>query len=245
VAAGQGLSAQCSYDDIGASNQLKAYAGELGTAKVRLHLCFFGQGRIYMLIWKVGGDRAMAAKQFADRLGNIDDKLVQQASDSLRVEVKKRKWRRLISLTVAILVILAICGFAAYKLGVSDLWIQKPSPDPVETVQSAIKNQADKDYASMARVDEVAIDEAETARKIEAYTGSDLAAARGWSNEYLQEHFIAIRAKYYVEYDHTKTFLEDGSIDQYFYLVEDTRSGKWTIIDNSTNGEPLRNTEEQ
>jgi hypothetical protein len=181
----------------------------------------------------------MTAKQFADRLGNIDDKLVQQASDSLWIEVRKHTWRRWISLVAAILILLAICGFAAYEFRGGDFWIQKPSPDPVETVQSAIKNQADKDYASMARVDEVAIDEAETARKIEAYTGSDLAAARGWSNEYLQEHFIAIRAKYYVEYDHTKTFLEDGSIDQYFYLVEDTRSGEWTIIDNSTNGEPL------
>lgn len=182
----------------------------------------------------------MTAKQFADRLGNIDDKLVQQASDSLRIEVKKHKWRRLISLVAAILIILSICGFAAYELGVfNDLWIQKLSTDPVETVQSAIENQADKDYTSMVRVDEVAVDEAETARKIEEYTGSDLAAARGWSNEYLHEHFIAIRAKYYVEYDHTKTFLEDGSVDQYFYLVEDTRSGEWTIIDNSTNGEPL------
>ena len=181
----------------------------------------------------------MTAKQFADRLGNIDDQLVPQASDSLRIEGRKQKSRRLISLVAAILIILAICGFAAYELGVFDLWIQAPSPDPVETVQSAIENQANKDYASMVRVDEVAIDEAETARKIEEYTGSDLAVARGWSSEYLQEHFIAIRAKYYVEYDHTKTFLEDGSVDQYFYLVEDTRSGEWTIIDNSTNGEPL------
>ena len=28
------------------------------------------------------------------------------------------------------------------------------------------------------------------------------------------------------------------NIDQFFYLIEDTENGVWTIIDNSTNGEP-------
>ena len=36
----------------------------------------------------------------------------------------------------------------------------------------------------------------------------------------------------------TKTFLDDGNIDQFFYLVEDTKTGLWMIIDNSTNGQP-------
>ena len=71
---------------------------------------------------------------------------------------------------------------------------------------------------------------------IENYTGSELAQSRGWTDDYLAEHFLAVRAKYYVEYDHTKTFLDDGNIDQFFYLIEDTESGVWTIIDNSTNG---------
>ena len=73
---------------------------------------------------------------------------------------------------------------------------------------------------------------------IENYTGSELAQSRGWTDDYLAEHFLAVRAKYYVEYDHTKTFLDDGNIDQFFYLIEDTENGVWTIIDNSTNGEP-------
>ena len=31
---------------------------------------------------------------------------------------------------------------------------------------------------------------------------------------------------------------EDGDIDQFFYLIEDMETGLWTIIDNSTNGQP-------
>ena len=69
---------------------------------------------------------------------------------------------------------------------------------------------------------------------IERYTGSELAQSRGWTDDYLAEHFLAVRAKYYVEYDHTKTLLDDGNIDQFFYLIEDTDSGVWTIIANST-----------
>ncbi len=88
------------------------------------------------------------------------------------------------------------------------------------------------------RIDEISVDETETKRMIERYTGSELAQSRGWTDDYLAEHFLAVRAKYYVEYDHTKTFLDDGNIDQFFYLIEDTESGVWTIIDNSTNEEP-------
>ena len=73
---------------------------------------------------------------------------------------------------------------------------------------------------------------------IECYTGSEFAHSRWWTDDYLAKHFLAVRAKYYVEYDHTKTFLDDGNIDQFFYLVEDTKTGLWMIIDNSTNGQP-------
>ena len=55
------------------------------------------------------------------------------------------------------------------------------------------------------------------------------------------EHFVVVSAKYYVEYDHTKTFLDDGYTEQYFYLVQDPKTEKWEIIDNtspSTSNEP-------
>ena len=45
---------------------------------------------------------------------------------------------------------------------------------------------------------------------------------------------IVVWAKYYVEYDHTKTFLDDGPTEQYFYLSEDVKTGEWTIVENDS-----------
>ena len=45
---------------------------------------------------------------------------------------------------------------------------------------------------------------------------------------------MCIRDRYYVEYDHTKTFMDDGTIRQYFYLVQDVKTGEWKIIDNTS-----------
>ena len=84
------------------------------------------------------------------------------------------------------------------------------------------------------RVDEVKVDESETERVIKMYTGSDLARSKGWTDEYLAEHFVVVWAKYYVEYDHTKTFRKDGNVEQYFYLTEDTATGKWEIADSTS-----------
>ena len=154
--------------------------------------------------------------------------------------IKFRKLRSPAALIAAIIVLLALCGFAAYELGLFDPWLQKPSADPVKTVQSAIEGQAGKDYTITVRVDEIKIDEDETVRVRARYTGSELAEAWGWTDEYLEEHFIVVWAKYYVEYDHTKTFLDDGSTEQYFYLTEDVKTGEWTIVENDS---PRMNTE--
>lgn len=67
------------------------------------------------------------------------------------------------------------------------------------------------------RVDEIEVDKSETARVVKMYAGSELAASRGWTDEYLAEHFVVVRAKYYVAYDHTKTFMNDGCTEQHFY----------------------------
>ena len=45
---------------------------------------------------------------------------------------------------------------------------------------------------------------------------------------------MVVRAKYYVEYDHTKTFMDDGTTRQDFYLVQDVKTGEWKIIDNTS-----------
>lgn len=80
--------------------------------------------------------------------------------------------------------------------------LQKPSASPTETVRTAIENQMNKEYTIGVHVEEVIVDEEETARVAEMYTGSDLAKKREW-------------------YDHTRTFQEDGCTEQYFYFTRD------------------------
>ncbi len=181
-----------------------------------------------------------------DAFERVDDRFILEAkgyaladmTDAGSTEKRGRGLRRAFVLAAALVALLALCGFAAYEFGLFDPWLQRASADPVETVQSAIEGQLEKEYTLEVRVREISVDEAETKRMIGNYTGSELAQSRGWTDAYLVDHFLAIRAKYYVEYDHTKTFMEDGDIDQFFYLIEDTETGFWTIIDNSTNGQP-------
>ena len=61
---------------------------------------------------------------------------------------------------------------------------------------------------------------------------SDLAEENGWTDEYLDECFVAVRAEYDAEYDGSKTFLTSGSIRQNFYLTKDEETGLWEIFDN-------------
>lgn len=188
----------------------------------------------------------MNADMILDAFERVEDRFIMEAkgcvsadmTDAGSTEKRGRGLKRAAVLAAALAALLALCGFAAYELGLFDPWLQKASADPVETVQSAIEGQLKKEYTLEVRIREISVDKAETKRMIGNYTGSELAQLRGWTDEYLAEHFLAVRAKYYVEYDHTRTFLEDGDIDQFFYLIEDMETGLWTIIDNSTNGQP-------
>lgn len=188
----------------------------------------------------------MNADMILDAFERVEDRFIMEAkgcvsadmTDAGSTEKRGRGLKRAAVLAAALAALLALCGFAAYEWGLFDPWLQKASADPVETVQSAIEGQLKKEYTLEVRIREISVDEAETQRMIGNYAGSELAQSRGWTDEYLAEHFLAVRAKYYVEYDHTKTFLEDGDIDQFFYLIEDMETGLWTIIDNSTNGQP-------
>lgn len=188
----------------------------------------------------------MNADMILDAFERVDDRFIMEAkgcvsadmTDAGSTEKRGRGLKRAAVLAAALAALLALCGFVAYEWGLFDPWLQKASADPVETVQSAIEGQLKKEYTLEVRIREISVDEAETQRMIGNYAGSELAQSRGWTDEYLAEHFLAVRAKYYVEYDHTRTFLEDGEIDQFFYLIEDMETGLWTIIDNSTNGQP-------
>jgi beta-lactamase regulating signal transducer with metallopeptidase domain len=116
----------------------------------------------------------------------------------------------------------------------SDDWIQEASSEPVQAVKIALINQEAKDYTISMSIGSVDIDEEETQRVVNRYLGSELAQSRGWSDSYLGEHFVVVKAYYTVEYDHTKTFMDDGYLEQYFYLTRDTATDLWSIIDNST-----------
>ncbi|MBV1758336.1 MAG: hypothetical protein KMY55_10910 [Dethiosulfatibacter sp.] len=83
------------------------------------------------------------------------------------------------------------------------------------------------------------VDDAETQRQTENYKGSELADKRGWTDQYLTENFLVVRASYDIEYDHTKTFMDDGNLEQYFYLTRNIDTGLWSIIDNSSSS-PLK-----
>lgn len=176
----------------------------------------------------------MNTRKFSDAMSEIDDRYIAEAIYYDKISLPKKRPKRLVVLIAAVITLLALCGFAAYESGLFDPWLQKPSDDPTLTVQRAVEGQADKEYTISVRVDEIEVDETETARVIEMYSGSELAEARGWTDEYLAEHFVVVRAKYYVEYDHTKTFLSDGCTEQYFYLTRDTKTGEWTIADNTS-----------
>ena len=182
----------------------------------------------------------MNVKTFSDAMSELNTKYVDEALSYDKLHMSKVRPRKLSILIAAVIAVLALCGFAAYEFGLFDPWFQKPSTDPVQTVQSAIEGQADKEYTICVRVDEIKVDESETARVIKMYSGSDLATSRGWTDEYLEEHFVVVWARYYVEYDHAKTFMDDGHVEQYFYLTEDTKTKKWEIVDNTSATPPVK-----
>ena len=112
-----------------------------------------------------------------------------------------------------------------------DGWLQEPAADPVEVVRKAIEADAQKTATLSTRVISAALDETETARIVEMYSDSDLAQSRGWTNELLTDHFVAVKAVYEAQYNGTKTFLDSGTITEFFYLTQ-YNDGRWRIVDN-------------
>ena len=39
---------------------------------------------------------------------------------------------------------------------------------------------------------------------------------------------------YYCQYDHTKTFMDDGYCKAHYYLLQDDNTGYWEIVDMMT-----------
>ena len=179
----------------------------------------------------------MNTKQFSEAMGEIDHKYIEkalsyQAKSSSAFHMKRRI---LLPFVAAVIALLLIGSAVAAAVLYGDLWIQRPSKDPVESVRSALENQVGKDYTIAIDIKRVELDEAETQRVVERFIKGVIAERRGWSNEYLAEHFLVLKAVYYAQYDHTQTTRSDGEVTMYFYLTRDVDSGAWTIVDNSGN----------
>lgn len=179
----------------------------------------------------------MNTREFSEALGKIDDRYIEKAisyrgKDTSASIAKRMAPLPLVAAIIAIILI-GTAVAAAFKHG--DLWIQKPANDPIESVRSALRNQIGKDYTIKIEVKSVEIDKAETERTVERYLLGPIAEWNDWSEEYLSEHFLAVKAVYYAEYDHTQTTRSDGEVTMYFYLTQDVESGEWKIVDNSGN----------
>jgi hypothetical protein len=171
-------------------------------------------------------------------IGNIADKYIAEAQP-VAVQPQKSKvvmlFRKTSIRAAAVAASLLLCAFTYYIATGGDLWLQQPAKNPTETVRSAIENQVGKDYTIRIEGKSFEIDEVETARVVERFISGVIAERRSWSDEYLAEHFIVVKAVYYAEYDHTQTTRSDGDVVQYFYLTRDIQSKEWTIVDNSGN----------
>ena len=111
----------------------------------------------------------MNADMLLDAFEKIDDAYIIEARERTAAnsaEKKGERVRRAFVLAAAIIAALALCGFAAYEFGLIDSWWQRPSADPVKTVESAIEGQAEKEYTLVVQLEEVVVDETETQRMI-------------------------------------------------------------------------------
>lgn len=178
----------------------------------------------------------MNTRKFSEALGGIDDKYIEKAlSYQPKRSSAPRGKRGMLLLAAALITVLLMGSAVAVAVLHGDLWLQRPSNDPAESVRSALENQAGKDYTLKIEVKSVEIDEAETERVLERVIKGVIADRRGWSDEYLAEHFVVVKAVYDAEYDHAQTTRSDGEVIMYFYLTQDVDSGAWTIVDNSGN----------
>ena len=136
-----------------------------------------------------------------------------------------------------IIVVILACVYGMYRFILYDFVHKPPYELPIEATTTTEDFLCD-DYAVLFRIQDIFIDNDETLRMLEKYHGGELLKERGITDEYLDAHFIAVRVKYYIDYDHTKTFKPDGFIDRFVYLLLDTENEKWVILDASAPGQP-------
>lgn len=180
----------------------------------------------------------MKSERLLASMGGIADRYILEADEAETGSGRPRRTavlRRTLLLAAAVAAALLLCAAAVYVASGGDLWWQIPDKDPEQVVRRALEQQLNKDYTISIRVESVTVDPEETVRVRDNFIRGELARRRGWSDEYLDEHFVVVKAVYYAEYDHTMTTRNDGDVVMYFYLVRDVDSGNWSIVDNTGN----------
>lgn len=122
----------------------------------------------------------------------------------------------------------------------NDGWNYTPSDNPIETVVSAILGEGEKDYCRSVKFHEAELDWDGKEWAVQQYTNY----RDGWTEEYLQEHMMAVSAAYTVEYDGRKTFLPSGKMERDFFLLWNAEIQRWELWENTT-AAPVEDTEEQ
>ena len=84
---------------------------------------------------------------------------------------------------------------------------------------SPFSTQALKDVS--LTIGEITPSPSETARQWKHYFCPESEPYADWTEEDMLTRFMVVTAQYEVEYDHTKTFLDDGTITQSFILIKE------------------------
>ena len=175
----------------------------------------------------------MKTTQILDALKNVDDEyLLQAKADDTAVLARKSRRLRILVLAAAVIALLTVSGYAVYHVGLINGWWQTPSNDPLAVVQSAVEGEINWDHTFSSKFESADIDEAETARWKTRMKGSELAKSYGWTDDYIENHFLAVRAVYAVRFDHTKTWQPDGRLEELFFLKQDPKTRLWEVYEN-------------
>lgn len=104
----------------------------------------------------------------------------------------------------------------------------------VEMGQKYLVDLGKEDFVISMDIKSVSVDLDETERIVNMYVGSELAESRGWTDSFLREYFIVVRLEYECEYDHSKTFLDDGHRGEYVYVALNQNNANWEIVDTTS-----------
>lgn len=96
-----------------------------------------------------------------------------------------------------------------------------------EAVRQYLMNHAKEDFVESLEIKDISVSEEESGLMRTRYLDSDLAVQNGWTNDFT-DSFTAVIASYSVDYDNTKTFLDEGGIRMRFVTGE--LDGKYFLI---------------